>query len=570
MKWFNNLKIAQKLTAAFSIMVLFIGFIGYIGVLNMQKINSNVSTIYEMDLMAVKEIGTIKENLTQTRADILLLLYDRDRSKMQSLIDEIEKLKSQNDALLADYQKTITTGQDTQMYADFTRQLGEYRTIRDNEINFIKDNKYDEALALLPKANQTRDSMFETLNKYIELNMTLAKNDYDQSRAVFSASQNFVLIIIALSLLIAVLLAAVISTVISRQLKKVVVFAEAIGGGDLTHTIQIENRDEIGSLAKSLNNAGQRIKKLLSEIVNASNDISASSEELSATTQEIASKMDGVTESVNSITKAAQDLSATTEEVSASAEEIGSTTISLAQRAGDASNSAKEIMSRAVSIKSKASSEIETSNMIYEKQQSNIIKAIEEGRVVEEVRVMADSIADIASQTNLLALNAAIEAARAGEQGRGFAVVAEEVRKLAEQSSQAVSSIQSMVVKVQSAFNNLSLSGREMLEFMLNNVKPGYQLLAETGARYEKDSKFISEMAEEIASAAEQTAETIEQVNCAVQNVSATAQESASSSEEILASISETNMAIQEIAKSAQSQAGLAEKLSAMTQKFKI
>ena len=62
---------------------------------------------------------------------------------------------------------------------------------------------------------------------------------------------------------------------------------------------------------------------------------------------------------------------------------------------------------------------------------------------------MADTIGSIAEQTNLLALNAAIEAARAGEQGKGFAVVAEEVRKLAEQSSQAVLSIQDTIVKVQ-------------------------------------------------------------------------------------------------------------------------
>lgn len=570
MKWFYNLKIGQKLIGVFAVMVLFLGFVGYTGISNMQKLDANTKTIYEIDLMGVKDIGAIKENLTQIRADILLLLYDRDKSKFQGLADEIHKLKSQNDALMADYQKIIKTEQEGQVFTDFSKQLEEYTTECEYEITLIKDNEYDEALALLPKENQIRDRMFETLNKYIEYNMTLAKDDYIESSAIYNASQNFVLIIIILSLLIAILLAVVISTIISRQLKKVVVFAEAIGNGDLTQTIQIYTRDEIGNLAKSLNCAGQNIRNLVSEIISSSNDMSAASEELSATIEEISSKVEAVTESVNQITRGAQDLSATTEEVSASAEEIGSTTISLSQRADDTGSSAKEIMSRAADIKKKSTNAIETSNSIYEKQHDNIIKAIEEGKVVEEVKLMADSIASIATQTNLLALNAAIEAARAGEQGLGFAVVADEVRKLAEQSSEAVTRIQSMVAQIQSAFGNLSQSGYDMLEFMVNNVKPSYELLSETGLQYERDSEFINEIAVDIASATKQMSETMEQVNSSIQNVSATAQESASSSEEILASINETNVAIQQIAKSAQSQAEQAEKLNSIVQKFII
>lgn len=408
------------------------------------------------------------------------------------------------------------------------------------------------------------------MDKLIDINLRQADEEYNENNATFKVSLYTINIITVIGLLLAIMFGWLISGMISNQLRKVVVFAEAIGEGDLTNKIHIDSRDEIGMLAKSLNLAGDKIRMLISEIINSSSDLSATSEELSATTEEISSKMEIVTESINQIARGTQDLSAITEEVSASTEEIGSTTMKLSESADGAKESSKEITSRAKSIKNKAENEISVSNSIYEKQQTNITKAIEEGKVVEDVRVMADSIASIAEQTNLLALNAAIEAARAGEQGKGFAVVADEVRKLAEQSTQAVGNIQNMVVQVQSAFDNLTQSGHDMLEFMLSNVKPSYMLLSETGLQYEKDSEYINEMASGIASAAKQMSETIEQVNIVIQNVSATAEESAASSEEILASIDETNTGIQEVTKAAQGQAELAEKLNLMVQKFKI
>jgi methyl-accepting chemotaxis protein len=198
------------------------------------------------------------------------------------------------------------------------------------------------------------------------------------------------------------------------------------------------------------------------------------------------------------------------------------------------------------------------------------LSAIEDSKVVEQVKMMADSIGSIAEQTNLLALNAAIEAARAGEQGRGFAVVAEEVRKLAEQSSEAVTNIQNMVSQVQNAVSKLSKSGQDVLDFMANNVKPTYELLMNTGVQYGNDAEFMNSTVEEFSTSAKQMDEVVMQVSGAIQNVSAVAEESAASTEEILVSINEITLAINEVAKSSQSQAELAQKLTDMVNKFKV
>lgn len=415
-----------------------------------------------------------------------------------------------------------------------------------------------------------REKLTNNIDKLVKITEQKASDKSLSNNKVNNKSFYIMITTIILGFITAVLLGVIIATIISNNLKKVLLYAQHLEEGDLTQKIEISSKDEIGSMARALNKANENIRRLISVIIDGSNDISSSGQELSATTHEVSSKMNDINESIEQISKGAQDLSAITEEVSASAEEIGATTNELANRANDAAVSVGEIRNRSLEIKKKASENIEQGNIIYEEKKANIIKAIEDGKVVNEVKLMANAIGDIASQTNLLALNAAIEAARAGENGKGFAVVADEVRKLAEQSSEAVSSIQGMVLQVQAAFENLSQSGEDILNYIAQNVKPSYELLMNTGIQYEKDAEFVNEMTEEFASSSNQINEVIEQINQAMQTVSATAEESGAGSEEVLNSISEITLAVSDIAKSSQSQAELSQKLNEVVLKFKI
>ncbi|ABR36271.1 methyl-accepting chemotaxis protein [Clostridium beijerinckii] len=570
MRWFNNLKIKYKLQISFFIISIFIAVVGVIGILSVSKINSNSNALYEKDFQVLKNLQDFNSNTLHSRLEILNLLNSKDSSKVSQTISNIDGYRDENNEILKIYEQSDMNEDENKIYKEIKSDLTDYRNSSDKIISLASDGKYDEAMSFSKESANIREKLTNNIDKLVKITEQKASDKSSSNNNVNNKSFYIMVTTIILGFITAVLLGVIIATIISNNLKKVLLYAQHLEEGDLTQEIEISSKDEIGSMARALNKANENIRRLISVIIDGSNDISSSGQELSATTHEVSSKMNDINESIEQISKGAQDLSAITEEVSASAEEIGATTNELANRANDAAVSVGEIKSRSLEIKRKASENIEQGNSIYEEKKANIIKAIEDGKVVNEVKLMANAIGDIASQTNLLALNAAIEAARAGENGKGFAVVADEVRKLAEQSSEAVSSIQGMVLQVQAAFENLSQSGEDILNYIAQNVKPGYELLMNTGIQYEKDAEFVNEMTEEFASSSNQINEVIEQINQAMQTVSATAEESGAGSEEVLNSISEITLAVSDIAKSSQSQAELSQKLNEVVLKFKI
>ncbi|WP_238859300.1 methyl-accepting chemotaxis protein [Clostridium sp. YIM B02569] len=570
MIWFKNLKISHKLISTFTFVSILVCIVGFIGLYNMNIINNNATSMHDYNLASINNLTTLKQNISDIRSDLLKLAYQRNVSEKDTVKKDIKDLIDENNELIKIYESTLISESEKPAFSNLKENFNKYVDLSNSIIKYVDENNFSEADENYSKVTETRKNIYLSMDELIKNNVNQADASYSENNSTFKRSLYITISIILISLLLAVILGLSISFMISKQVKRVLIFAEAIGSGDLTKTITVDSKDEIGNLSMALNNAKENIQNLIVEIMNSSSDISATSEELSATTEEIASKMEIVNESTEHISKGVQDLSATTEEVTASTEEISSAINSIAKDAENSLASVNEIKERAYNIRNKSSKSIEESNLIYDKNRLNILESIENSKIVSEVRIMANSIGSIAEQTNLLALNAAIEAARAGDHGKGFAVVADEVRKLAEQSSNAVYNIQTMVSQVEASVESLSKSGQDVLEFMADNVKPNYELLMNTGIEYEKDSEFISNIIDKSATSSKQMDEVIMQISGAIQNVSSVAQESASNTEEILNSITEVTFALSDVTKSAQSQAELSQKLNEIIQRFKI
>jgi methyl-accepting chemotaxis protein len=377
-------------------------------------------------------------------------------------------------------------------------------------------------------------------------------------------------IVLLISIILLVLILIILSVNINSQLKKTLAFANVLKDKDLSKDVEINGKDEFAKILQALLETKQSIKNIIGNVSGMSHEMGTSSEVMSATIEQITSKIEEVNLNTETIVEGSEELSALTEEVAASTLQSKEIIKNLSEKSQLGNKISKDIEKRALDIREKTNESLKIADNLYKANQIKIIEAINEGNIVNEVKIMADTIGQIAAQTNLLSLNAAIEAARAGEHGRGFAVVADEVRKLADQSSQTVTKIQSIVERVRKAFIDLSNASNDILKHLTDNIRPDYLSFVNSSNQYAEDAQLISNVSNEIAKSASEMAAAMEQIGSAMQNISATTQEDLKNSELISCSISDSAKALGEISKTAVNQAEMSEALNKIIQEFKL
>jgi len=437
----------------------------------------------------------------------------------------------------------------------------------------LANNKYSgEADIIGSKYITTYTPIIGATDKVIGIIFT-GKSQIETNNFKSGFVVNTIIIALIVLAIFSVIIYIYIDYKISKPLIRAVEHFKSVAEGDFRKPILEKNlrrKDEIGDLARGIAFMKDDLTILIKKILDNSQELTASSEELSATVEEFSSMEQNIDSSIKNINSGIHDTGAVSEEISASIKEVDSSVNILTGKAIEGSNNAYLAKERTDDMQNKAKLSLDEIECLFVEKEQNIVKAINDGKIVDNIKVMADTIASIAEQTNLLALNASIEAARAGEHGKGFSVVADEVRKLAEKSTESVGSIKDTIIKVESAFQNLSNNSNDVLLFIQKKVTPKFDEIVEIGKENHKDAEFVSKMSEEIAAMSEEIAATMDEVSKAVQNMAVTAQTSSEGTEEIVNNINETTKGIEEIALTAKSQALLAERLNEMVQRFKF
>nr|WP_254904843.1 methyl-accepting chemotaxis protein [Clostridium tyrobutyricum] len=517
---------------------------------NVQDMRNSINScgINTRDLEVVKGGTNISDR--KQWIDNSIQDYESARKKMNSLI-KLDNVK--------DLMKTIDNNSEVYFsYVSKVKNLDDMSKISNSDMNNLISsekqllNNLDELVQSVSSMSSTAISQGVAIIKYI---ITM-----------------FVILIIGI-VLITIACAQILNKDVSEPIGIVSDNLKKYADGDFTGKIPeklLKRNDEIGELFLSLNLMKKNLSDLFENIERCSQELNSTSSILSNTVNDITDKFNTISNSTNHILNVVQDTGASSEEISASVEEVDSSINELSSKALDGSNNSGESKERALKVQAKGKKAIDKIESMYRQNEQNILQAIEDGKVVADIKSMSDTVASIAEQTNLLALNAAIEAARAGEQGKGFAVVAEEVRKLAEQSKEAVDGIQNTILKVQQAFKNMSDTGNDILAFMQKEVNPEFQNFKEVGDSYLRDSDFVNKMSEDIAAMSEELTATVDQVSQAVQGMSESSQKSSESAGLIEENIAKTLKSMERISESADNQLQMAEKLNNIMNKFKI
>lgn len=357
---------------------------------------------------------------------------------------------------------------------------------------------------------------------------------------------------------------------ISNKLKEITKMSSELSDCNLSYTSETSGNDEFAEVISSLNNSISVLKSTIEEVSNNSTVLSDNSSHINNMIQDIFVQINNSANSLENISASMEESSAALVELNAASENVINNTRKSVDTASEGLALAENIEEHSSKIYENAITSKNNVIKLYDSCSENLKESIEKVRTIDNITHMSNLILSIAEQTSLLSLNAAIEAARAGEHGKGFAVVAEEVKKLAEECSSAVNSIQCDLSNVLSAVNDLTKFSSELLTIFDTDILKDYDSLINISAEYKDSGHSVKKMVSKFTEASNYTFKSINEMTNTISTLSDVVSNVANSSAHLSENMSDINNKGSVISKVSNEGSEIASKLSDSVAKFKL
>ncbi|MDR2689089.1 MAG: methyl-accepting chemotaxis protein [Azoarcus sp.] len=469
--------------------------------------NGRIPKIKNLLLVNVSTIELVRRSYQI--ASLNHLPYEQQIEELRRLVEKLEQTHAATSQHIADYEALPRLPEAQRIWERFT---GIWETF----FNYDRDYLAQSRSAVLSPSPEKLDALYRHViennlqrrhlteqidaitRELVEMNDKLTGEEIGGMEA--SSRTSTLLQAVVLTIMVVVMISLFVSLNVSvikpvEHTRNLIVQVEREQNLKLrTHHIA---HDEIGQLSEAfdamlgklqsslqtVHAKMQEVNHTVAELDNAAKEVTAGSSAQSSSTSAMAAAVEEMTVSISTVSGSAVDAQ------------------NVAHEAGDTANQGGAIIEQTVTEMSNISSTVS--------QASSVIESL--GHESQQISSVVQVIKEVADQTNLLALNAAIEAARAGEQGRGFAVVADEVRKLAERTSQSTSDISGMVGKIQTSAKE---AVAEMVR-VVKQVESGQILAQDAGKRI----SAIRESASKVAQAVSEISSALKEQSAASQDI---------------------------------------------------
>lgn len=482
------------------------------------------------------------------------------KAKAQEIDDRINKLQG----IMKDQQeRTLLQGID-EAHKNFTN-------INLQVISTYQTGKQDEARNLsFTQGRDIRKTLENTFNQLVDYELKNKNQQISDNELLLNRLSMASTILSIFSIILAIILGLWNSRKITLPLKSIMEYADNLAEGKLNFKQnEFNSKDEMGELSRNFTKMIKNLSILVSQIKELAHQVASSSQELSASSSNQADVINQVATAIDGVADGAKKQSISIDETSSAIEQMTAAIQQVALSSNEVAGQATETSTAAKQGQQAINNAVKQMNKIGEvtNEVNSSIDQLAMGS--KKIGEITDVISGIAAQTNLLALNAAIEAARAGEQGRGFAVVAEEVRKLAEQSSEAAKQITALINDNQTNIDN---AVRSML-LSKQNVQTGVEVVTFAGETFDAIIESINQVVnqiQEVSATVEEMASGSQQIVTSIQNIEHISTENLEQSQTVRAAVEEQTASIDQIAVSSQGMAQMAQELLVAANKFKL